>query len=99
MPVSPGASGMQPRFLIDRFGRVWRVVRETDAANHAGWSVWADEHWVYLNLNDSFLAVAFEASSGAPAPVNPAQVRAGRALVEEHTSELQSPTNLVCRLL
>ena len=32
-------------FLIDRFGRVYSLVAETDAANHAGYSVWADEQW------------------------------------------------------
>jgi hypothetical protein len=48
-------------FLIDRFGRVYRVVRETDAANHAGNSVWSDDQWVYVNLNESFLGVSFEA--------------------------------------
>src|ERR1039458_5411255 len=30
-------------FLIDRFGRVFRIVNETDAADHAGHSVWADD--------------------------------------------------------
>jgi hypothetical protein len=69
-------------YLIDRFGRVWRVVRESDAASHAGWSVWADEEWTYINLNDSFLAVAFEASSGAPTVANPAQIHSGRVLTE-----------------
>jgi N-acetylmuramoyl-L-alanine amidase-like protein len=72
-------------FVIDRFGRVHRVVQETDAANHAGWSVWADDRWIYINLNDSFLAVAFEAryeGPGGTPVVNPAQVRAGRALTE-----------------
>jgi len=71
-------------FVIDRFGRVHRIVRETDAANHAGRSVWADREWVYVNLNDSFLAVAFEARSGTGerADLTPAQLRSGRALVE-----------------
>lgn len=72
-------------FLIDRFGRVHRVVREADAANHAGWSVWADELRIYLNLNDSFLGVAFEAQheSGRDGPpLSPAQIHAGRVLTE-----------------
>ena len=30
-------------FLIDRFGQVFRVVRESDVANHAGNSIWADD--------------------------------------------------------
>jgi hypothetical protein len=36
------------------------VVREEDAANHAGHSVWSDANYLYLNLNDSFIGVAFE---------------------------------------
>ena len=72
-------------FLIDRFGRVYRIVREEDAANHAGHSVWADDSSVYINLNDSFLGVSFEAeTAGLPGAerVNPAQVRAGAMLTE-----------------
>ena len=42
-------------YLIDRFGRVYRVVAESDTANHAGYSVWADDEWFYVNLNESFL--------------------------------------------
>lgn len=72
-------------FLIDRFGRVHRIVQETDSANHAGRSVWADEEWIYLNLNDSFLGVAFEAQDradrGQPS-VSEAQISAGKALTE-----------------
>jgi N-acetylmuramoyl-L-alanine amidase len=51
-------------FLIDRFGRVYRVVAEADAANHAGYSVWADDRWLYVNLNESFLGISFEAQTG-----------------------------------
>ena len=51
--------------MIDRFGRVFRIVRESDSANHAGNSVWADQHWVYVNLNESFFGVAFEAQTQA----------------------------------
>jgi hypothetical protein len=72
-------------FLIDRFGRVYRIVRETDAANHAGYSVWADEHWFYVNLNESFLGVSFEAETAPGAAENrmtEAQVRAAAMLVE-----------------
>lgn len=72
-------------FVIDRFGRVFRVVRETGYAKHAGNSVWADEEWIYVNLNQSFFGVAFEARSDPKAgelPINPAQVHAGRILVE-----------------
>lgn len=72
-------------FVIDRFGRVFRVVQESDYANHAGNSVWADDDWIYLNLNQSFLGVAFEAQSvpgSGGLPANPAQIHAGRILIE-----------------
>jgi hypothetical protein len=72
-------------FVIDRFGRVYRIVRESDAANHAGHSVWADEKSIYINLNDSFLGVSFEArtaASGDELEVNPAQVRSAAMLTE-----------------
>jgi N-acetylmuramoyl-L-alanine amidase len=71
-------------FVVDRFGRVHRIVRETDAANHSGHSVWADGKWLYLNLNDSFLGISFEAQTrrGDEAAITPAQVRAGALLIE-----------------
>jgi hypothetical protein len=67
-------------FVIDRFGRVYRVVEESDAANHAGHSVWADDEWLYLNLNDSFLGVAFESQQGAV--MTSAQLHAAVMLTE-----------------
>ena len=72
-------------FLIDRFGRVYRVVQESDVANHAGDSVWSDPEWLYLNLNQSFLGVSFETQTlpeQAQAAVNPAQFRAAAMLTE-----------------
>src|ERR1035438_7694066 len=72
-------------YLIDRFGRVYRVVAESDAANHAGYSVWADDNWVYLNLNESFLGVSFEArtpGSQSAEMASPAQVRSAGMLTE-----------------
>ncbi|HTW67202.1 MAG TPA: peptidoglycan recognition family protein [Bryobacteraceae bacterium] len=72
-------------FVIDRFGRVFRVVRESDYANHAGNSIWADNSWIYINLNESFFGIAFEARSGAAGaglPVTAAQVHSGRILTE-----------------
>ena len=47
-------------FLIDRFGRVFRVVKESDVAFHAGRSVWGDDSFVYVNLNSAFLGIALE---------------------------------------
>jgi hypothetical protein len=72
-------------FLIDRFGRVYRVVAEADAANHAGYSVWADGQWLYVNLNDSFFGVAFEARTGGvdgEPQMTAAQVRSAAMLTE-----------------
>ncbi|HLW65475.1 MAG TPA: peptidoglycan recognition family protein [Gemmataceae bacterium] len=72
-------------FVIDRFGRVFRIVAEADYANHAGNSIWADQTWIYVNLNQSFFGVAFEARSQpkeGELPVNAAQVHAARTLTE-----------------
>ena len=70
-------------YVIDRFGRVHRIVAESDTANHAGSSVWADAKWVYLNLNSSFLGVSFEGetadSEGKPdAGADPCRPHADR---------------------
>jgi hypothetical protein len=70
-------------FVIDRFGRVHRVVAESDAADHAGHSVWGDERWLYLNLNASFLGVAFEARTEREEDaLTQAQMHAGRILTD-----------------
>lgn len=71
-------------FVVDRFGRVFRVVEEGDAANHAGLSVWADARRLYVNLNRSFFGVAFEAqsASGEAGRLTPAQMLSGRLLTE-----------------
>ena len=69
-------------YLIDRYGRVYRVVEESDAANHAGFSVWGDERGVYVNLNDSFIGVAFEGASSKTDDITGAQLSAARQLTE-----------------
>ncbi len=72
-------------FVIDRFGRVFRIVPETDVANHAGNSVWADQEGVYLNLNHSFLGVSFEAHTRTLDEgfyLNASQIHSGHLLVE-----------------
>lgn len=66
-------------FVVDRFGRVFRVVDESDAAHHAGNSLWADGRWAFVNLNASFLGVAFEAQGKS---LTNAQVHAGRLLTQ-----------------
>jgi hypothetical protein len=56
---------------------------ESDAASHAGHSVWADDRWLYMNLNNCFLGVALEGSSQPDkAPANEAQVHALKVLTE-----------------
>jgi hypothetical protein len=69
-------------YLIDRFGRVYRVVEESDAANHSGTSVWGDAGGIYVNLNDSFLSIAFEGQTETTEEITVAQVTAARMLTE-----------------
>jgi hypothetical protein len=81
-------------FVIDRFGRVFRIVEETDAAFHSGNSIWADEKFAYLNLNSSFLGISFEAQTD-PATgkvnINSAQTHAGRVLTEMLRAKYKIP--------
>jgi hypothetical protein len=68
-------------YVIDRVGKIYRIVRDEHAANHAGHSIWADQRHVYIGLNDSFLGVCFESSSRSLGePLTEAQLIAGRAL-------------------
>jgi N-acetylmuramoyl-L-alanine amidase len=71
-------------FLIDRFGQVFRIVPESDIANHAGYSIWADNSGIFVNLNASFLGIAFETQTqrGDMPSANPAQIHAARVLTE-----------------
>ena len=81
-------------FVIDRTGRTWRVVEALDVANHSGNSIWANGDTVYLNVNNSFLGVAFEARTppgGAP-ELTVAQRKSGRLLTELLLSQFEIPT-------
>ena len=71
-------------YLIDRFGQVFRVVEESDKANHAGQGVWTDGDLVYLSLNNAFLGVSFETrwEGGRALPITQAQLAAGRSLTD-----------------
>ncbi len=71
-------TGRLYNFLIDRFGQVFRIIPEDQTAFHAGHSVWADASTVFLNLNESFLGVAFETHAGEDA--TPAQATSARLL-------------------
>jgi hypothetical protein len=71
-------------YVIDRFGRVYRVVAEDAKANHAGHSIWEDEGRIVLNLNHAFLGVSFETrwEGGRALPITRAQFSAGRDLAD-----------------
>lgn len=88
------ASNKSYHYVIDRFGRVFRVVAETDAANHAGYSAWADARHAYVNLNNSFLGIAFEGQTGVDDPdkaINAAQIRAAAILTEMLRAKYRIP--------
>lgn len=83
-------------YLIDRFGRVYRIVPDAAVAHHAGFSVWSDASDVFILLNQSFIGICFEGrwsepkadgASPATAPSSPrvitrAQIDAGRQLTD-----------------
>jgi hypothetical protein len=70
-------------YVIDRFGQIYRIVRDDDAANHAGNSVWSDAGATYVGLNESFLGVCFETKTGEAAEqLTEAQLVAGRMLTQ-----------------
>lgn len=69
-------------YMIDRFGRVYRIVDDDSRANHAGHGVWARGDEVYLDLNSAFLGISFESrwEGGRTLPITRAQLIAGRNL-------------------
>jgi hypothetical protein len=71
-------------YVIDRFGRVFRVVDEASKANHAGFSIWTRGDEVYLNLNHAFIGICFETrwEGGQALPITQAQLGAGRSLTD-----------------
>ncbi len=75
-------------FVVDRYGVVFRIVAEDQVAHHAGHSVWADAKSVYVDLNESFIGIAFEARTGLEPRTGEAfeptaaQMRSGRLLTD-----------------
>jgi hypothetical protein len=69
-------------YLIDRFGEIFRIVRDEQRANHSGNSLWADQKHVYIGVNESFIGVAFEStqSNSLEETLTEAQVVSGRQL-------------------
>jgi N-acetylmuramoyl-L-alanine amidase len=85
-------------YMIDRYGQIYRIVRDEQSADHAGNSMWADREYVYLGLNESFLGVCFETTTkaGADEQLTEAQLIAGRLLTAILRSRYQiDDTNCV----
>jgi N-acetylmuramoyl-L-alanine amidase len=77
-------------YVIDRFGQIYRIVRDEQAANHAGNSLWADKQGVYVGLNESFIGVCFETRTDArDEQLTEAQLVAGRLLTQILRSRYQ----------
>jgi N-acetylmuramoyl-L-alanine amidase len=83
-------------YLIDRFGRVYRVVEEESKANHAGNSVWARGEQIHMNLNHAFLGVSFETrwEGGRALPITQAQFAAGRNLADWLRQRWEIPADM-----
>ena len=86
-------------FVIDRFGRAFRIVPETQTAFHAGFSMWGRGEERYIDLNDGFIGVAFETRPEAVDPnadkeltVTPAQITAARLLTQVMRTVYNIPT-------
>ena len=77
-------------YFIDRFGRVYRLVREDHAAFHAGKSIWADEEAIYLNLNHAFIGICFEGRDFEE--INTRKKKKGRA--KNSKSTILKPTGI-----
>jgi hypothetical protein len=72
-------------YIIDRFGRTYRIVRDEQTANHAGNSLWSDKDHLYVNLSPSFIGICLEGRSDkkntvGPDGINEAQIYAARVL-------------------
>ena len=69
-------------YVIDRFGRVYRVVKDDTRAHHAGHGVWSYNDRYYLNLNSAMIGLCFETrwNGGRALPITEAQLLAGRNL-------------------
>jgi len=72
-------------YIIDRFGRIYRIVRDEDVSNHAGNSLWGDHGDFYVNLNASFIGICLEGKytprkAVGPEDINEAQLYAARVL-------------------
>jgi hypothetical protein len=73
-------------YLINRIGDIYRIVRDDQAAKHAGESLWADAKNYYVLLNESFIGVCFESkfdgASSLDQILTEAQIISGRRLTD-----------------
>jgi hypothetical protein len=73
-------------YLINRIGDIYRIVRDDQAAYHAGDSLWADSKNTYVLLNESFIGVCFESkfdgASSLDQILTEAQIISGRRLTD-----------------
>lgn len=73
-------------YMINRIGEIYRIVRDDQAAVHAGESLWADGKNAYVLLNESFLGVCFESrfegASSLEEILTKPQIRSGRLLTD-----------------
>ncbi len=72
-------------YMIDRLGEIYRVVRDDQAAHHAGHSIWADAKYIYIGLNESFIGICFEStvkSESLEETLTDAQIISGRRLTD-----------------
>ncbi|HWP45183.1 MAG TPA: peptidoglycan recognition family protein [Blastocatellia bacterium] len=83
-------------YIIDRFGRTYRIVRDEFTANHAGNSVWSDGSGLYVGLSPSFIGICLEGRSSGPSAIgqdgiNEAQIYAARVLTAVLRSKYEIP--------
>ena len=77
---------------VTQLFKIMRQLRDDQAANHAGNSVWADEQNLYVGLNESFIGVCFETKADVAEggeQLTEAQVLAGRLLTQVLRSRYQ----------
>src|SRR2546426_2551454 len=88
-------TGPQPVDMLDRVGplEVFKFAPEYEVA------VASPEGTTELQLNHGFKISDAVPFTKLPAQIDTLVVAGGPGRSEEHTSELQSPCNLVCRLL
>jgi hypothetical protein len=83
-------------YIIDRFGRTYRIVRDEYTANHAGNSMWSDGGSLYVGLSPSFIGICFEGRMNrgsviGPDGINEAQIYAARVLTAVLRSKYAIP--------